>query len=125
MNVKPPNPGQAVYVFNQRERRAERLVFVKRNRSWHYFTRDGVPLKFNGCPEWHEHASQSCWAAFGVEVEYAGALMARGRRSEAAVERVFSIACEYVRQFSAELNKEPGQVWEDRRSSAKPEGVEP
>ena len=123
MSVKAPNPGQAVYVFNQRERRPDRLVFIKRRRSWYYFERAGVPLKFNGCPEWHEHASQSCWAAFASHVMAAGTLCRAGAGREWAVDRAFSLACEYVRQFSAELKTSPGQVWEEGRSSAKAEGV--
>ena len=105
-----PKPGQLTWRWSHKDRRPIRVRYMGRNRTWRRWQNEvtGATWNENGLGAWYDNPVNCAWG----QLERLSFRPGSRRTIEAQADDVFSVACEYVRQFSAQFNKPCGEVWE-------------
>jgi len=107
-----PAPGQLIWRWSYRERRAIPLTYLGRNRTWRMYRHNGETWNENGLRRWFTNPTNCSWYGFTQACVAVAAF--QNRTVEGRVEDAFDAACEYVRHFSDQFKKPAGQVWNDK-----------
>lgn len=103
-----PREQQFVWRWSHAERRPIEVQYLGRNRSWRRWKRGEAEWNENGCANWYDNPVNCAWG----QLEALAFRPGSSRPASVRADEIFGVACEYVRQFSAQFNKPCGEVWE-------------